>query len=460
LLERREIKEMEQLIPLLVATRDILMTRIRETDDDDDGLAGNALHIGDAIMDLVDLGMNLLFQVLGVDTDDDDDDPMDGDRHRLGGIDDLLRTFSADYIDLAYRFELPPPLCSFPRSTFAAFTDEELRVLTHFTRNELQQLMVALRIPDVVALENRSKVNGELYLLAPLHRFTQAGGNLDSDSLFTFGRDQSQLSRLFNHFISYMMDTFARLLYDNLQSFLTVDNLNLWDEKMKEKALSQYNHVLTGRYVGFVDGHDTRWCNPGHGPMTDGQRRSRELQMAFYNAYKHFAGGKFDTFVTLSGLTIASSKTYSRRRNDNHPLNAEQWNARIEARELAIGVPANDLYQFYGDRGFGIGQSCLAGPHIGLITPLQQRENRVMSGLRIAIEWTYGEVINQFPFVRYLKNFKLLLHPNVKHYCTVAMLLRNAQVCMRGNNTGEYFDCLPPAVNDYFQVPAGPPVAP
>ncbi len=113
------------------------------------------------------------------------------------------------------------------------------------------------------------------------------------------------------------------------------------------------------------------------------------------------------------------------------------------------GLGYRFIYRVYADKGFNPSR-CITRARAGLLNANERRQNQVMSGLRIAVEWSYGEALNQFQFVGYFRNNHLLTHKNVKFYPLIALLLRNAQVCLRGANATQYFDLEPPSLEQYF----------
>ena len=59
----------------------------------------------------------------------------------------------------------------------------------------------------------------------------------------------------------------------------------------------------------------------------------------------------------------------------------------------------------------------------------------------------FGKVIQLFPFCD--KNQKLFLQPVARYYIN-ACVLTNAHTCLRGSQTGAYFDMVPPTLEEYF----------
>lgn len=77
-------------------------------------------------------------------------------------------------------------------------------------------------------------------------------------------------------------------------------------------------------------------------------------------------------------------------------------------------------------------------------------ENWLMSKIRVAIEWTFGEILMLHKFIDFKKGQKVGESPVEKHY-VVAVLLANCHVCLYGTGThNEYFRCDPPDLDDYL----------
>ena len=76
--------------------------------------------------------------------------------------------------------------------------------------------------------------------------------------------------------------------------------------------------------------------------------------------------------------------------------------------------------------------------------------NRVMSSLRVSVEYGFGKILQLFAFVDLKKNQKLLLSPVKKFYIVVA-LFTNIHSCLRGNQVAMYFNCETPILETYLQ---------
>ena len=111
--------------------------------------------------------------------------------------------------------------------------------------------------------------------------------------------------------------------------------------------------------------------------------------------------------------------------------------------------PAGQPMCIYGDLAYPL-RVHLQTPfrHVPL-APLMQDHKKAMSALRISVEWLFGDVINSFKFLDYIKNLKIGLSSVGKMY-VVCALVRNAITCLYGNTTSDYFGIEKPTLEQYF----------
>lgn len=107
----------------------------------------------------------------------------------------------------------------------------------------------------------------------------------------------------------------------------------------------------------------------------------------------------------------------------------------------------------YGDQGYGL-MELLITPFPGQPGAIPQHHllfNQSMKILRVAVEWGFAKVIQQFAFVDFKKNQKLLMQ-DLDAFYKVAVLLTNAHTCLYGSQTADYFNVLPPNMEQYFGI--------
>ena len=114
-----------------------------------------------------------------------------------------------------------------------------------------------------------------------------------------------------------------------------------------------------------------------------------------------------------------------------------------------LQTPAGDPYVLYGDPAYGLTYNIL-GPFRGAhLTDDQQAFNTEMSKVRTCVEWGFGKICQQFAYLDFKKNLKVLLQPVGKYYL-VATVLINCHTCLYGSQTSNYFSLDPPSLETYL----------
>lgn len=111
--------------------------------------------------------------------------------------------------------------------------------------------------------------------------------------------------------------------------------------------------------------------------------------------------------------------------------------------------PTGQAMSVYGDLAYPLNVHLQTPFWHGVLTPEMQQYNKDMSSVRVAVEWIFGDVINDFKFLDFKKNLKIGMSSVGKMYIVCA-LLRNAITCLYGNKTSEFFGLAPPTLQTYF----------
>jgi hypothetical protein len=135
------------------------------------------------------------------------------------------------------------------------------------------------------------------------------------------------------------------------------------------------------------------------------------------------------------------------RHNDKFFLRESQVNSVMA--QIHLHLHLDILYWIYTDKGFDDDVHIRAAYHGARLSPLQTHQNWIMSGERVTVEWGFGKVQQRCPFVCKRNLLKLQL-VDVARYIRVAVLLTNAHTCMHQSQTGLYFQCRAPTLEEYF----------
>ncbi len=185
-------------------------------------------------------------------------------------------------------------------------------------------------------------------------------------------------------------------------------------------------------------------CRPG-GPAN--------IQNAFWNGYHHghfiiWQGVSFPDGMIVLEVPFPGYETDTMVWRDCEIRN--QLQDIMDAR-LAEDPPRQRL-RLYADKIYNTSLLIVAAWNLrhGPVNEWQTAENRVMSGIRVAIEWTFGTIIMLFKFPDFCKGQKLGESPLAKHYI-ISALFANCHCCLYGDQHTAHFDCLPPTLEEYLE---------
>jgi len=185
-----------------------------------------------------------------------------------------------------YFASIAEPLYIIPRTIhldrdIESFNETQCWNFFGIRKEDLHRLFRSLRFPSVVKFENRSKMKGEEVFLRGLYELVN-GENQYNISENVFGRDQSQQSRAFSFFITYLDETFYDLLSDNLQwwydkGFIEVSRAAI-QNKLEDLGL-RFNEDYPQLVMGFIDCNCLEVCRVAGGPRGDGADALRYIKV-------------------------------------------------------------------------------------------------------------------------------------------------------------------------------------
>lgn len=132
------------------------------------------------------------------------------------------------------------------------------------------------------------------------------------------------------------------------------------------------------------------------------------------------------------------------RRHDSHLLARSKLIRKIDRK---VNGWQNPPY-LYGDSGYPLSSSIIV-PFKGNLTPRQKKVNKMMSRVRISVEWGFAKILQLFPFVDFEKNLKIRKE-KVPLFYKVATILTNCHTCLYGSQVCYYFECDPPTLEEYL----------
>lgn len=156
---------------------------------------------------------------------------------------------------------------------------------------------------------------------------------------------------------------------------------------------------------------------------------------------------KYQSIIFPNGLIGRLDGPFIGRRHDAAILNLSNLREEMET----IFSRHINHYALFGDPGYSNSQYIKVGyKNHQHLSDKQKVFNKDMSSLRVSVEYGFGKIVQLFAFVDFKKNQKLFLQHLKKQYYVAAFLV-NCYICMNGSQVSDYFQCLPPSIQEYLE---------
>ena len=310
-------------------------------------------------------------------------------------------------------FELP--YWKYQKFDLDNWSDDECWVDFRFRKNELEKLLVVLRLPNEIITYNRLRVDAMEALCLMLIRLAYPCRY--SDLVTKFARPVPMLSIIFNHILDYTYNTFSHLLTSFNQECLSPANLKTYADIIHAKGAPLNN------CWGFIDGTVRATCRP------------EKDQRLLYSRHKRKHGLKYQSVVAPNGLIVNLFGPIEASRHDSFML---AKSGLLRELELHSYSPDGSALCVYGDGGYPLSVHLQTGFR-NANTDQERQFNQLMSAVRVTVEWGFGNVLGDFAFV------VLLVSNTLSAPCW-----SNAKICLYGSKTSKFFGCQPPSLEAYF----------
>ena len=353
----------------------------------------------------------------------------------LSAVRDALVTANAydiidddDFLLLYDAYSSKPvfPYWKFPRFNVDEWSDVECHTELRFAKQDLDELLECLGVPEKITCEQRTVCGGMEGLCILLKRLSYPCRY--TDMVPRFGRNPTELCLIFNRIVDFIYDNHHHRLRRWDQFFLQPNQLNRYAE-----AVHQQGAPLSNCF-GFIDG------------TVRGIARPQENQRVMYNGHKRMHSLKFQSVVIPNGLIANLHGPFEGKRHDSTML--QETGLLNNLRRVAFYN--GDHLCLYGDPTYPLGLHLQAPFRNMHLTPQMVLYNEAMSEVRVAVDWLFGNITNYFKFIDFKSQLRVNMSAVGKFYIVCA-LLENAQTCLYGNIVSEKFGIQPPSLREYFQ---------
>ena len=119
------------------------------------------------------------------------------------------------------------------------------------------------------------------------------------------------------------------------------------------------------------------------------------------------------------------------------------------SQSVVFNPPGEPPFHLYGDQAYGSSRHIISPFRGYALSAEENNANRIMSELRISVEWGFGIISRLFAFTEFAENQKIGLQP-VGVYYRVATIFTNLYTCFNGNIVSSFFGTQPPTVESYL----------
>ena len=291
-----------------------------------------------------------------------------------------------------------------------------------------------------------------------------------------FGDDARVLGSMYTVTMEFVFSRFARKLSEPDTMMRYGERQEEFITKIREKCRRPSGRVpgydfneADFRVSCFADAWNREILRVGSGPAHGGPGAPRKpdsdlVQEAFYSGYLGYPGVKGLLVNFPNGMIGMFYGLESARRNDRYLVNRCGLNLQLE--RLRDRFTPGRALKAYGD-GIFVTTQTLAGPfnarkkysdayraaNPGIVTDLN-RQDRILSAMRICAEWMFAIPQNSFRAIDDYTRFKLLsnnTHAIQFKQLHVALFMSDVLTTFYGNQVSNYFKCKPPLFHDYIR---------
>ena len=338
-----------------------------------------------------------------------------------------------------------------PAKTFGydSFTEERFREQTGFSKADAQRLFVAWGVPEEIAVylpvvgprgrqggrvaKKKWSASGLHCFVFALHRMYRPNDLIQDKQEFRYS--YSSLSAMFTGFCKWMDQTHGHRLQD-----IPIAKAEYFNQCIITKLREVYPAIVlppdAENVFTFTDGNRRRICRP---------EGVWGVQKAFFSGDKWYCNVGSQCMCGPDGIIYDWFMGPVGRHSDQYFFHESDLNERLRTAQIGNLIQ----YWTYTDKGY------VAASHTRCSHRAADAWDRhfdtIMSTARVAVEWGFGKIQHRCSLL--VKSYYLkVMSVDVERLTRCAVLFTNSHTCLHhlGSNTGVFFNCLPPTLEQYF----------
>lgn len=253
-----------------------------------------------------------------------------------------------------------------------------------------------------------------------------------------FINDMEKFFSLRKSHLSSIVQTFGDALYE--VSIMYLQNPSIWHPRMPYYADLVYIRTggMVGNIWGFIDATLRKTCRPF------------ALQHLAYSGYKKCHGLKYQSIATPDGFVACIHGPFIGRQHDASVLDETGINHTLMTLMPRDGSNG-PIYAVYGDSAYR--QSYWI--YCGFINPPRHSPeaavNKILSGNRVSVEWSYGSVATKFSHLDFRQSQQVFKQKIGQQYMNCNFIL-NWSNCFYGSNASQKFRAKVLSFQEYLNL--------
>ena len=185
--------------------------------------------------------------------------------------------------------------------------------------------------------------------------------------------------------LSAIIQSFSEALYEISIPYLT--NPTIWHHRMPyySQLISNKTRGIANNIWGFIDGTIRKTCRPIY------------HQRVVYTRFKKCHGLKFQSVLVPDGFIACLYGPVPAKTHDARLLRESQLVEQLQAVMPEDGT--NQVFALYGDLAYAQNAYVLGGFRNVVPNSDEAAYNRLLSSVRITVEWGFAELVEQWKFL-------------------------------------------------------------